>query len=167
MRTISGQVDLLRRKEQDLVRQIEDVSGEGLLGPCQKSLEPVLQAVKIQPQIYHGGAFISNHVHAAMKPTVVDALTQASVTVEREVPKPSARGIYHRRTLQAADIWICCMQRYFQQEFFCQSRATYIYYYYSTMALANKDDPASNGVIYCYEVSVDLGALNRSRWRRE
>ena len=28
------------------------------------------------------------------------------------------------------------------------------------MALANKDDPISNGVIYCYEVSVDLGALN-------
>ena len=43
----------------------------------------------------------------------------------------------------------------------------YYYYYYSTMALANKDDPISNGVIYCYEVSVDLGALNRSRWRRE
>ena len=41
------------------------------------------------------------------------------------------------------------------------------YYYYSTMALANKDDPISNGVIYCYEVCVDLGALNRSRWRRE
>ena len=41
------------------------------------------------------------------------------------------------------------------------------YYYYSTMALDNKDDPISNGVIYCYEVSVDLGALNRSRWRRE
>ena len=41
------------------------------------------------------------------------------------------------------------------------------FYYYSTMALANKDDPTSNGVIYCYEVSVDLGALNRSRWRRE
>ena len=43
----------------------------------------------------------------------------------------------------------------------------YYYYYYSTMALANKDDPISNGVVYCYEVSVDLGALNRSRWRRE
>ena len=44
---------------------------------------------------------------------------------------------------------------------------SYYYYYYSTMALANKDDPISNGVVYCYEVSVDLGALNRSRWRRE
>ena len=31
----------------------------------------------------------------------------------------------------------------------------------------DKDDPISNSVIYCYEVSVDLGALNSSRWRRE
>ena len=84
LRIISRQVDLLRRNEQDLVRQIEDVSGKGLLGPYQKSLEPVLQANKIQQQVYHGGAFIGNHVHAAMKPTVVNALTQAPVTVVEE-----------------------------------------------------------------------------------
>ena len=84
LRTISGQVDLLRRNEQDIVRQIEDVSGKGLLGPCQKSSEPVLQANKIQRQVYHGRAFIGNHVHAAMKPTVVNALTQAPVTVVEE-----------------------------------------------------------------------------------
>ena len=42
LRAISGQEDL--RNEKDLVRQIEDVSGKGLLEPCQKSLEPVLQA---------------------------------------------------------------------------------------------------------------------------
>ena len=83
-RTISGQVDLLRRNEQNLVRQTENVGSKGLLGPCQKSLEPVLQANKIQRQVYHSGAFIGNHVHVAIKPTVVDALTQAPVTVVEE-----------------------------------------------------------------------------------
>ena len=38
---------MVRRYEQDLVRQIEDVSSKGLLGPCQKPLEPILQANKI------------------------------------------------------------------------------------------------------------------------
>ena len=70
---------------------------------------------------------------------------------------------------------ICCVHEALQApdrfrlpcRLVCNSMEGLYYYYYSTMALANKDDPTSNGVIYCHEVSVDLGALNRSRWRRE
>jgi len=55
-----------------------------LRGPCENSLEPVLQAHKIQRQVYHGGAFIGNHINLALEPTVVTALTAAPVAVVAE-----------------------------------------------------------------------------------
>ena len=50
-------------------------------GPCVASVEPVLQHHKIERQVYHGGAFIGNHVHQALKPTVVAAISHAHVPV--------------------------------------------------------------------------------------
>ena len=51
-------------------------------GPCEKSIEPVLQQHGIQRQSrYHGGAFVGNHVHKALQAAVIRALTSAPVAV--------------------------------------------------------------------------------------
>ena len=62
-------------------------------GPCESSLEPVLQKHGIQRQSYHGGAFVGNHVHKALSPTVVSELTSAPVAViAARCPGPPLAG---------------------------------------------------------------------------
>eukprot|EP00117_Sycon_ciliatum_P047207 scpid80269/ scgid33738/ len=47
-----------------LLQQVQAASKEkDLSGPCEMSIEPILQQHYIQRQAYHGGAFIGNHVH--------------------------------------------------------------------------------------------------------
>jgi len=50
-------------------------------GPCVASVEPVLQLHGIQRQVYHGGAFVGNHVKMALKPAVVTAITEAHLPI--------------------------------------------------------------------------------------
>ena len=65
----------VERAKQEVKALSDDVQaaakGKDMNGPCEYSLDPVLQAHKIQRQVYHGGAFIGNHIHLALKPTVV------------------------------------------------------------------------------------------------
>ena len=64
-----------------LTDQISALSkNKDFVGPCAASVEPVLQH-GIQRQVYHGGAFIGNHVHMALKPTVVTAITEAHLSI--------------------------------------------------------------------------------------
>lgn len=53
-------------------------------GPCEKSLEPVLRRHHIVRQEYHGGAFVGNHIAAALQETIIDEITSAPVNVTRE-----------------------------------------------------------------------------------
>ena len=58
-----------------LQQHVMKASGsKDLKGPCSSAVEPVLQQYKIERQVYHGGAFIGNHVHRALKPTMVTAI---------------------------------------------------------------------------------------------
>ena len=59
-------------------------TSKDLSGPCLRSVEPVLQQHHIQRQAYHGGAFIGNHVHEALKPTVVTAITHSHIQIVQE-----------------------------------------------------------------------------------
>eukprot|EP00117_Sycon_ciliatum_P031026 scpid26618/ scgid24343/ E3 ubiquitin-protein ligase NRDP1; RING finger protein 41 len=52
-----------------------------VLGPCEASIEPVLQKNIIHRQAYHGGAFVGNHIHRALKPAVITAITEAPAIV--------------------------------------------------------------------------------------
>ena len=52
-------------------------------GRCESSIEVVLQKHQIQRQAYHGGAFVGNHVHKALKPMIRKALTSAPVNIIR------------------------------------------------------------------------------------
>ena len=54
---------------------------KSLQGPCTASIEPILQCHGIERQAYHGGALVGNHVHKALKPTVVHATVSAPVAV--------------------------------------------------------------------------------------
>ena len=36
-------------------------------GPCVQRLDKELQQIGVHPQAYHGGDFIGNHVHKALK----------------------------------------------------------------------------------------------------
>ena len=49
--------------------------------PCESSIEPVLQKNNIQRQAYHGGAFVGNQVHKALKGKFITALTSALAEV--------------------------------------------------------------------------------------
>ena len=77
--------DELKRQTAQQVQiqaEIEKLSGrKDFQGPCAESLDPVLQANKIQRQVYHGGAFNGNHIHIALRPTVVTAITDAPKAV--------------------------------------------------------------------------------------
>ena len=53
-------------------------------GPCQASIEPVLQKANVQRQVYHGGAFVGNHVQLALQPHVILSLVEAPTPVIRE-----------------------------------------------------------------------------------
>ena len=46
-------------------------------GPCERSVEPVLQKNGIQRQSYHGCAFVGNHIHKALSQKVIGELTAA------------------------------------------------------------------------------------------
>ena len=51
------------------------------LGPCESSVEPVLQRHNIQRQKYFGGAFIGNHIHHALQHQVTHAIAYSHVQV--------------------------------------------------------------------------------------
>eukprot|EP00117_Sycon_ciliatum_P014856 scpid42267/ scgid14944/ len=79
---ITAKRDKKRVEVARLTSDIEKLSGcKDMHGPCQQSLDPVLQANKIQRQVYHGGAFNGNHIRVAMRPAVVTAITQAPVAI--------------------------------------------------------------------------------------
>lgn len=79
---VAAQQEEQQGRLQGILKEIEEVVGrKDFRGPCELSVEPVLQANKIQRQVYHGGAFIGNHIHQGLKPTVVTAITQAPVGV--------------------------------------------------------------------------------------
>ena len=68
-------------------------------GPCESTVEPVLQQNNIQRQKYFGGAFIGNHVHHALQPAVTHQLSYAHVElVSSHCPKllPSALLVAER-----------------------------------------------------------------------
>lgn len=76
--------DLLARRQQ-LETDILKLSGsKDFLGPCQSSLDPVLQQCNVKRQAYYSGTFNGNHVSTALKPAVVAALTEAPVQIVRE-----------------------------------------------------------------------------------
>jgi len=69
----------------DIRKSIDEVSGsKDFTGPCLESVEPVLQEHGIERQVYHGGAFIGNHVHQGLKPTVVTAIANCHIAVVQE-----------------------------------------------------------------------------------
>ena len=53
-------------------------------GPCEKSYEPVLQAHNIKRQAWHGGAFVGNHIHRALQPKVLAAITRAPLKIVQQ-----------------------------------------------------------------------------------
>ena len=72
-------------RQEQLTNEIARVTAEkNFMGPCVASVEPVLQQHGIERQAYHGGAFIGNHVHRALKPTVVPAISYCHVPVVEE-----------------------------------------------------------------------------------
>ena len=77
---------------QDEVKALSDQlqSRSILHGPCEASLDRTLQEYNICRQRYHGGAFIGNHIHHALQPPVVAALSNAPLivasTTERAAP---------------------------------------------------------------------------------
>ncbi|XP_065188622.1 uncharacterized protein LOC135819357 [Sycon ciliatum] len=74
--------DLHSTKHTRLLNDIQKVTGsKGFEGPCYSSVEPVLQDHLIKRQVYHSGSFVGNHVHRALQPTVVTAITSAHVPV--------------------------------------------------------------------------------------
>ena len=71
--------------QEDEVKTLRKAADDATVkyGPCESSIEVVLQKRQIQRQAYHGGAFVGNHVHKALKPKIREALTSAPVNIIR------------------------------------------------------------------------------------
>lgn len=50
-------------------------------GPCESTVDPVLQRYNIKRQKYFGGAFVGNHVHHALQRNVTHELCHAHVAI--------------------------------------------------------------------------------------
>ena len=75
----------LTAEADSILTQINGITKDKeLCGPCESTVEPVLQKHNIQRQAYHGGAFIGNHVHRALTEDVVKALTTAPLAIINE-----------------------------------------------------------------------------------
>eukprot|EP00117_Sycon_ciliatum_P028051 scpid34852/ scgid22633/ len=82
---VAAQQAQLAKQKNELTEEIKKVSGrKEFCGPCQLSLDPVLQKNGIQRQVYHGGAFNGNHIRVALRPTVVTAITHAAIPIVSE-----------------------------------------------------------------------------------
>ena len=89
---VEGAAQAIQRQCQTQVQKVSKLQAEikslsdqlqvigNLHGPCEASLEPVLQK-HICRQRYHGGAFIGNHVHKALNAVVIAELTSAPSAV--------------------------------------------------------------------------------------
>ena len=53
-------------------------------GPCERTIDPVLQKHNICRQKYFGGTFIGNHIHYALQRQVTHQLTHAHIEVVAE-----------------------------------------------------------------------------------
>ena len=61
-------------------------------GPCCQSLKPILSELGVVQQKYHGGAFVGNHVHKALKKKNLKKSSKLQSTqFVRFVPVRSAR----------------------------------------------------------------------------
>ena len=71
--------------QEDEVKTLRKAADDATVkyGRCESSTEVVLQKHQIQRQAYHGGAFVGNHVHKALKPEIRKALTSATVNIIR------------------------------------------------------------------------------------
>ena len=71
--------------QEDEVKTLRKAADDATVkyGPCESSIEVVLQKRQIQRQAYHGGAFVGNQVHKALKPKIREALTSAPENIIR------------------------------------------------------------------------------------
>ena len=81
-KTAEANFQQLTRQHADLQQQINTIAtSKDFTGPCVAAVEPVLQQHHIERQVYHGGAFIGNHAHQALKPAVVTAISHCHINV--------------------------------------------------------------------------------------
>ena len=65
-------------------------------GPCESTVEPVLQRNNIQRQKYFGGAFIGNHIHHALQPQVTHQISTVHVLSRCPALLPEALTVAER-----------------------------------------------------------------------
>lgn len=104
MLTEDGDRFVLLQQEAEVAAHRKQLQNAKVLnGPCERSVEAALQRHGIQRQAYHGGAFVGNHVHKALKRDVIVAVTSAASELVRErcpALQPDADRIAERyRTL--------------------------------------------------------------------
>lgn len=88
-----GQQNTVRLAElkQEIKQCEEQLAAQAKVhGPCEASLDKVLQDNSICRQRYHGGSFIGNHVNRALQPRVIAALVAAPCTVVLQRSSPQA-----------------------------------------------------------------------------
>ncbi|XP_065192129.1 uncharacterized protein LOC135823213 [Sycon ciliatum] len=77
-------VEMTNAKEGISQQILAATAEKDICGPCESAVEPVLQSHNIKRQVYHGGAFIGNHVHRALQPAVLQSIAAAPISVIQE-----------------------------------------------------------------------------------
>ena len=69
-----------------IVKLRKDLKLSSEPGPCQKSIDPALKQIGVEPQAYYGGTLIGNHCHQILKADNTQVLCDSiQNTVEREI----------------------------------------------------------------------------------
>ena len=78
-------------------------------GPCQVSIEPVLQKAYVQRQVYYGGTLVGNHVKLALQPHIILSLVEAPTCVICEQCPDLLDTAIEVQEVQEVDPGICCV----------------------------------------------------------
>ena len=95
-----------------------DKGGKKMSGPCESSLEIILQRHHICRQRYHSRAFVGNQVHHALQPAVLHDLTSAPSSVIGEPCRNStqelitAAQVIQERYMALFQQFAACRRRY-------------------------------------------------------
>eukprot|EP00117_Sycon_ciliatum_P026615 scpid33635/ scgid5600/ E3 ubiquitin-protein ligase NRDP1; RING finger protein 41 &gt; E3 ubiquitin-protein ligase NRDP1; RING finger protein 41 len=107
----------LEEETSSLVEEIQRITGT-ISGPCEQSLDKVLQRNNICRQRYHGGSFIGNHVHHALQSTVIEQLASAPLAVIQEDGRTASASVLSDATdvcsryMALMEQFAACRRRY-------------------------------------------------------
>ena len=105
---IAKEKEMYNARYKQLINDITK-KAKSTAGPCQVSIEPVLQKAYVQRQVYYGGTLVGNHVKLALQPHIILSLVEASTCVICEQCPDLLDTAIEVQEVQEVVPGICCL----------------------------------------------------------